>query len=62
MKQTHVRGLCPHLCGLVLELRHPLSLAIAGQAPQNPAELSVLRDVGLEENSGLRGWIPAASS
>ena len=54
-EQPDGRALRAHLGGLVLELGHPLGLPEARQAPQDPAELSVLGDLRLQEDRGLLG-------
>ena len=52
-EQAHVCGLRSHLGGLVLELGHPLGLAEAGDAPEDPAELGMFGHLGLKEHSGF---------
>ena len=42
-------------CALVLELRHPAGLAIAGEAAQHPGQLGVLADVALHEERAALG-------
>ena len=61
-EQAHIRGLRPHLGGLVLELRHPLGLSEAGQAAQHPAELGVFGNCDCRNTVAFAGSIPAASS
>jgi hypothetical protein len=42
-------------CGLLLELMHPIEVAVGGERSQVPGELGVLADVGLaEEDAALR--------
>ncbi len=49
------RVVLPLLGRFVLELRHPAGLAVAGDALHDPAELRMLRHVGLQEHHRTLG-------
>ncbi len=48
------------LLRLLLELRHPVEIAVRGDRREEPAELGVLADVGLAKEDAALGSSPAA--